>query len=587
MFRTTVFSVCVLLALQAGARAQVLRAVPPRDPPQPRFFVLPLQPPKTDRPGNYAAEYRYATEQLLAFYYKWEPVDSKLRDGIRPFEGELTNPDLRDAAITDLVKQIGDRWTVYFSPEEVKRYADYRRNDRIDLGAAVVRDPVDETFSVSLVRCNSTAAKIGLRRGDVLLAINGRAVKGLSQAVVNDLLFVKNGLRVDVQYRRGDQTKDVHEIVVSAPTNIASGKLLEGKIAYFQVSHFSSVELLPQFAREAARQFAEAGQQFNGIVLDLRGNPGGYMEIGFDFVSAFIEKGVIAKTTSRRGRLSGSQVLEVLPGLPVFMEDTERSVALVRALQKAPMVVLTDSSTMSCAEMVVNALKDNKRAVIVGDTTWGKAVSFVELQMPWGGVLQVTTGTFVSPLGFNHHGIGIEPNVRVTATSGRRDVVLARGLVELARLNEPPAPPGIAPAEKDNAAVYTILVLTVVLTPLVVSLWVIIALRRQRRSEQAYVARVPEFVYWHADGSDDDGQTAAGPEASDDCCPPGAPALGDPLWTEPQAPDQVTLLKHDNFFVGARCDGCNVKFRAGDELTERGAQIFCSSCAQAGPDCNS
>ncbi len=140
-----------------------------------------------------------------------------------------------------------------------------------------------------------------------------------------------------------------------------------------------------------------------GFVLDLRGNPGGLLNESVSVTSLFVERGLIATTKGRKWktqklRASGDAVLS-----------------------KAPMVTLVDGHTASAAEIVTGALKDDKRATIVGRRTFGKGVIQELLPLSNGGALDLTVGRYFTPDGFDLGGKGIEPNVVVKKNASEKE----------------------------------------------------------------------------------------------------------------------------------------------------------------------
>jgi len=163
----------------------------------------------------------------------------------------------------------------------------------------------------------------------------------------------------------------------------------------------------------------QASGKLEGIVFDLRGNPGGQFQLAIFVSSLFLEKGTIVTGTTRNGRLVTHTTYDVIPVLAHTVKNPPSDLdKVVKILQTKPLSVLTDGSTASAAEIVTGALKDNGRAVIIGGTTYGKGVGYNRFNLPTGGVLLITSLDYLTPSGFNLSNKGIQPGIVVDQPRG-------------------------------------------------------------------------------------------------------------------------------------------------------------------------
>src|SRR5262249_29092494 len=161
---------------------------------------------------------------------------------------------------------------------------------------------------------------------------------------------------------------------------------------------------------EFVETFFEVNDQpVKGIALDLRGNPGGLQTMALEVASMFLESGKIMTYEQRNGRNVSTVTEKVIPFQDFMLAGADDDdLAKLHVMHKAPMVVLTNGSSASAAEIVTAALKDNHRATIIGTHTWGKAVAYTDSRLPNGGALRLTVSHIESPNGFNWHGKGID-----------------------------------------------------------------------------------------------------------------------------------------------------------------------------------
>jgi len=305
---------------------------------------------------------------------------------------------LSDAAIAGAVKNLDDRFSAYFSPNEYGQFQDSLDNEFSGVGTAV--RGVDDGLRIQTVYPGSPAQKASLRVGDVVTQANGRKLAGLSDEKAIALVKGPEGTPVTLTIRRGKRTfkRRLTRARISVP--VVSSRLASAggtRAAYIALSTFgprtAHVEM-NEAIRRAKRRNAK------GIVFDLRGNGGGLVTEAQLIASMFISDGPIVTT---RGRAVPDRTLDAV-GQPVA--------------GKLPTVVLVDGGTASASEIVAGALQDTKRARLVGVKTFGKGVFQEILPLDNGGALDITVGQYFLPSGRNlggagtSRGAGLKPDVR-------------------------------------------------------------------------------------------------------------------------------------------------------------------------------
>jgi carboxyl-terminal processing protease len=254
----------------------------------------------------------------------------------------------------------------------------------------------------------SPARQAGLRAGDSLLAIDGHGIAAgqLDEAIHRMRGLVGSKVRLAVA-REGEaaplvfdlERSDVRVLTVRAES-------LPGPYAYVRIAQFSDATPTDLDAALAALQ---RGRPLEGLVLDLRGNPGGVLESAVDVADEFLETGLIVRASGRT------------PHTTFEMHATDGD-----ALRAAALVVLVDRSSASGAEIVAGALRDHRRATLMGERTYGKGSVQTVLPLSDGRALKLTTSRYYTPSGASIHEHGIEPDVPLSlAASDPADPPLA------------------------------------------------------------------------------------------------------------------------------------------------------------------
>jgi len=384
------------------------------------------------------------TDELEDLYgYIWSVVGDQYPDATKlsdwgawkhRYDGLLWSFDDLDDAVAAMLASLHDRWVSYASPAMIASVD----LSSVDLG--VWLQPTDNgLFSVVYVQGLSPAYHL-LRKGDVIESVNGTSLKGLTQSKAEALLQGKVGTELNLIFDHDGKSDSAKVTLVKSATAESEARVLPGDILYLR---------LPEFSTEAVNKLrsqidqAIAGQQgdITGMILDLRGNPGGLVDEGKRVASMFIGGGgIIMRMQERSQRVLEEQTFRALSYQPYQLVDaTAQLLKRIDILQHRQMIVLIDGTSASCAEVVTAALQDNHRAVVVGETSWGKGVAWRQRYLPNGGSLRCTSGVITSPNGRSWAGIGLTPDVLVVYPRRTNvDVQLAGGIHELYKLAAAP-----------------------------------------------------------------------------------------------------------------------------------------------------
>lgn len=329
-----------------------------------------------------------------------EALQRMAHDYYRP----LSEAQLANASIAGAVGSLGDRFSHYLTPSEVHSFG--QPASFTGIGVEVAPNP--RGLRLTHVFDSSPAERAGLRTEDLIVAVNGRSLAGLSEtaaaALVKGPPDTNVTLRVDQRRGGNAATRTVtltratiSEPVVASATRVVHGVKL-GVVALATFSAGAHGEVL------AAVESELHGAHARGVVLDLRGNGGGLVEEARLVASIFLPRDAVVVST--RGRTQPTQTLRAAGG------------AISSSI---PVVVLVDHNTASASEIVTAALQDHRRATVVGTHTFGKGVFQEEQPLSNGGALDITVGEYFTPNGRNlggggvREGAGITPEVLVSS----------------------------------------------------------------------------------------------------------------------------------------------------------------------------
>lgn len=307
------------------------------------------------------------------------------------FDGSLDQTQLLDGIKAGLISATGDPYTEYFNPKEAKEFNNALSGSFTGIGAELGTDEDNNIVIVSPLS-GYPAEKAGLKPKDIIAAVDGQATSGMRVDAVVRKIRGEAGTKVALTIVRGNGRPFVATIT-RTQIKVSSVKYqIEGPIGYLKISQFTDDTV--GLVKKAAIDFKAGGVK--GIVLDLRSNPGGYLDGAVDITSMWLEKGKTI-VSERRGTTTLS---------------TKRSGGSAE-FKGLPTVVLIDGGSASAAEIIAGALRDNNLATLVGTKTFGKGSIQQVVRLPDGSELKITIARWYTPLGKNIDKQGIEPDVKV------------------------------------------------------------------------------------------------------------------------------------------------------------------------------
>ena len=315
------------------------------------------------------------------------PVEESISKILAKNPTPLKRNNLERAAIEGALKASGDQWANYFPQESVNNLNQTLEGRYSGIGIWL-RKTKSGILEVSSVQQNSPAAKAGVKVLDALVDINGVAMDGASIATAIAALRGTPNTKLEITLERNQDSFKLEIVRESILNGDVVAYQLASKVVYIQISSISS-----QVASDVAVALVKFPHS-NGIVLDLRDNPGGLLNVAVDVASLFLTEGTIVSYT----RKNDSEVV---------LESTKKK------SDSAPMTVLINRSTASAAEVIAGALQDRNRAVILGEKSYGKGTVQEIIDLTGGSKLEITIGKYRTPSGKVIDQVGIAPDLLV------------------------------------------------------------------------------------------------------------------------------------------------------------------------------
>lgn len=344
---------------------------------------------------------------FASFWKAWETIQNK-------YVGESDSQKMVYGAISGLVDSLKDPYSLFMEPGFSKTFLEDLSGSIQGIGAEI--SVKDNKLIIVSPLSGSPAEKMGLKPNDQIIKIDDDMSDGLSLEEAIQRIRGEAGSKVKLTIMRdGWAEPQVFEITREKITiKSVEWEMKEGNIGYIKISQFGddTVALAEQAAKEIAARKPTA------VILDLRHNPGGYLEAAVDITSIFIKEGVVVKEKYKDGHIQEEKTSQ-----PPILENQK-------------LIVLVDGGSASASEIVAGALQDAGRATLVGEKTFGKG-SVQELEDLGGGAtLRLTIAKWLTPKDRAINGEGIEPDIKIELTeddyNAGRDPQLDKAL-EMAR----------------------------------------------------------------------------------------------------------------------------------------------------------
>lgn len=313
------------------------------------------------------------------------------------FDGELSADELTEGMKHGLVSAAGDPYTQYFTAEETKEFNEELNGSFSGIGAELTLDK-NKMVMVETPMAGYPAEKAGLKARDIIIKINDESAIDLSIAEAVKKIRGEAGTKVKLQVVRDNKEQLDFEIIRATISIPSVKKEIKDNIGYLQVLRFdrTTATLASQYAQELKQA------KVNGIVLDLRNNPGGELDAAVDLASLWLPRDKVVLREKR-----GNTVIKTYKAKGGNLLNGTKT------------IVLINGGSASASEIVAGALKDNGAATLLGTKSYGKgSVQMVE-QLSSGSSLKVTVARWYTPNDRNIDKEGIEPDQKVELSDDR------------------------------------------------------------------------------------------------------------------------------------------------------------------------
>lgn len=366
-----------------------------------------------------------ATQQTMLYDQVWKLINSKYVDQTnnnqnwykwrKRYDNQIKTYDDAYVAIDTMLASLNDPYTKFLDPKEFEEETSNIRGSLKGIGVQIgVRDgklliiaPMEDT----------PGEKAGLKAEDEILEIDGQSTKGISVDKAADMIRGEEGTIVKLLIKRKDVPNKLYSVprakieIKAVSTKLpADGVKLDPRVGYIRLSSFISQNAIEEF-KKALNGYSSK----KGIIIDLRSNPGGLLTNALSLSEVFLTKGSVIVSTVDRDNY----------------KDTARVQG--KYLCDKPVVILINGGSASASEIFSGAMKDNNRALIVGEKSFGKGLVQEINKLPGGSGCNITIQRYLTPSGTDIHKKGIKPDVKVSFTP---EDIKAKHDVQLEKANE-------------------------------------------------------------------------------------------------------------------------------------------------------
>ena len=290
--------------------------------------------------------------------------------------GDIDEEKLKEGAIAGYIKGLDDEYTEYISKEDMADYMADATGNFVGVGVYMVQDTEANKIMVLSPIKGSPAEKAGLQPGDYIIAVDGVTYTGEQMTEASNKIKGETGTTVKLQIQRKDETLDIELTRENIKVNPVEGEVLENNIGYIEFSSFDDGT-----AEEFKTKFEELqGKGIKSLIIDLRNNGGGIVDEALEIANYILDKDSV-----------------------ILYEVDKNNNETVEKTTDDPII----------SEILAGALKDHKKATIVGEKTYGKGVIQRLLTLPDGSGLKITSEKYLTPNRTEINKVGIEPDEKV------------------------------------------------------------------------------------------------------------------------------------------------------------------------------
>ncbi len=322
-------------------------------------------------------------------------VDTKIKTIQRYIDNyyveEADKKDMEEMMYAGLVAGLGDPYTSYIPADSLQNFMDDATGEFVGIGIEYTKDPVDGNIIVAAPIEDSPAQKAGIRPNDKIIKINGENISPMDTQEIQNKFKGKEGTKVTVTLFRAStgETLEIELTRAQIETTTVKGKMLENDIAYIKITSFKE-KTYDQFMKIYKDM---KKQNMKGLVIDLRNNLGGLVNVVSDITDELVPEGTLVYTIDKQGN----------------REDTVSDKNCV----EVPLVLLVNEYSASSSEIMAGAVQDMEAGKLVGTQTFGKGLVQGLYFLRDGSALKITIQKYYTPKGVCIHGVGITPDYKV------------------------------------------------------------------------------------------------------------------------------------------------------------------------------
>lgn len=298
--------------------------------------------------------------------------------------------DMNEAAIGAMVASLKDPYSYYFNEDVYDKFEEINKEEYVGIGVSIEYNNEKKVARVSAVESGGPAEKAGIISGDIVLGVDDLSVKKHGyNAILDHIKGGKRGEKVTVYILRGAEEKTIDIIRDTISLGTISAEMLGDEIAYIKISNFqhNSVEDFAKALGDVKKNNAKS------LIIDLRGNPGGYADSVISMTDMLLPEGMIAYLEDNKGKRE-------------YFNSDKNCIDI-------PMAVLINESTASAAELMTGSLQAHGKATVVGMKSYGKAVAQAPLMLTEETAIYLTTSRYYTPKGECIDKKGITPDIEI------------------------------------------------------------------------------------------------------------------------------------------------------------------------------
>ncbi|MBA7665155.1 hypothetical protein ES703_73222 [subsurface metagenome] len=326
---------------------------------------------------------------------------------------ERSKDELLKAAVEGILSVLDDKHTEYFTAEEYEKIMESYSGTMSGIGVIVTLDNDGQVVVVRTLS-DTPACRAGIVEGDIITEVDGMDIKDMALEKVVTMIRGEEGTEVNLKIYRPEDNGIIEVTVTRARFDVPNliSDIFEEDVGYIQ--YFDFQDRGAQKLDKEIQKLIDGGAK--GLILDLRNNPGGVLDDAVEVCDLFLDEGIIVTI---KGRTENK-------------ERIDKYLAWKGKYTEIPLVVLINGFSASASEVVAGALKDNDRAILVGERSFGKGTVQVIYELSDGSGLKFTTARYFLPLGLSVDGVGINPDILVKLEpDATEDIQLIKAIEEI------------------------------------------------------------------------------------------------------------------------------------------------------------